>query len=125
VSRCFNPTPAYIWYLNDRLIREAWLSSIGQGWKELSQGPRAGAPALVDLSQVISKFLFFDNEEVGAALTLDDFALWLRLEDVYWSREGRESIDAVILFSTLLLISAVGAAFFRATLREAARPFKK
>src|SRR5713101_3858452 len=30
---------------------------------------------------------------VGAALTLDEFALWLRLEDVYWAREGRESID--------------------------------
>ena len=25
---------------------------------------------------------------VGAALTLDEFALWLRLEDVYWAREG-------------------------------------
>jgi hypothetical protein len=62
---------------------------------------------------------------VGAALTLDEFALWLRIEDVYWSREGRKSIDAVILFGTLLLISAAGAAFFRATLREAARPFKK
>ena len=32
--------------------------------------------------------------DVGAALTLDEFALWLRLEDVYWAREGRESIDA-------------------------------
>jgi hypothetical protein len=29
----------------------------------------------------------------GAALTLDEFALWLRLEDVYWARDGRESID--------------------------------
>ena len=36
---------------------------------------------------------------VGAALTLDEFALWLNLEpDAYWSREGRISIDAVILF---------------------------
>src|SRR5919198_6123514 len=26
---------------------------------------------------------------VGAGLTLDEFALWLRLEDVYWSEEGR------------------------------------
>lgn len=39
---------------------------------------------------------------VGAALTLDEFALWLNLEDVYWSRQGRESIDAVILFGALL-----------------------
>ncbi len=34
---------------------------------------------------------------VGAALALDEFALWLRLEDVYWSAEGRQSIDAVLL----------------------------
>jgi lysyl-tRNA synthetase class 2 len=42
----------------------------------------------------------------GAALTLDEFALILHLEDVYWTREGRASIDAVILgvtFMTLLL----------------------
>jgi lysyl-tRNA synthetase, class II len=42
----------------------------------------------------------------GAALTLDEFALILHLEDVYWTREGRASIDAVILgvtFITLLL----------------------
>ena len=28
-------------------------------------------------------------------LTLDEFALWLNLEDVYWSEKGRQSIDAV------------------------------
>ena len=42
----------------------------------------------------------------GAALTLDEFALILHLEDVYWTGEGRSSIDAVILgitFMTLLL----------------------
>ena len=33
----------------------------------------------------------------GAALTLDEFALWLHLEDVYWSREGRSSVDAVLI----------------------------
>lgn len=55
---------------------------------------------------------------VGAALTLDEFALWLRLEDVYWSREGRESVDAVILFGALLSISFWGGPFFRALMRE-------
>lgn len=34
---------------------------------------------------------------VGAALTLDEFALWLRLEDVYWAREGRSSVDAALI----------------------------
>jgi hypothetical protein len=34
---------------------------------------------------------------VGAGLTLDEFALWLHLEDVYWAEEGRRSVDAVIV----------------------------
>lgn len=34
---------------------------------------------------------------VGAGLTLDEFALWLYLEDVYWSEQGRRSVDAVVL----------------------------
>jgi hypothetical protein len=33
---------------------------------------------------------------IGMGLTLDEFALWLYLEDVYWSEEGRDSVDAVI-----------------------------
>lgn len=49
---------------------------------------------------------------LGAALTLDEFALWLNLRDVYWSREGRSSIDAVILFGSLLAIGAWGAPIF-------------
>lgn len=46
---------------------------------------------------------------VGAALTLDEFALWLNLRDVYWARQGRESIDAVVLFGALLAVGAWGA----------------
>ena len=45
---------------------------------------------------------------VGAALTLDEFALWLNLKDVYWSPEGRSSIDAVILFGALLAAGSWG-----------------
>jgi hypothetical protein len=46
---------------------------------------------------------------VGAALTLDEFALWLHLSDVYWTREGRSSVDAVLIalvVGTLLLLGA-------------------
>ena len=51
---------------------------------------------------------------VGAALTLDEFALWLDLEpNAYWSRSGRLSIDAVIFFGSLLAVGAWGAPFFR------------
>src|SRR5215467_10405607 len=39
---------------------------------------------------------------VGAALTLDEFALWLNLQDVYWERQGRISVDVVLIFGGLL-----------------------
>ncbi len=54
---------------------------------------------------------------VGAALTLDEFALWLNLQDVYWEREGRISIDAVLIFGSLLSAGVWGGPF----LAEAAR----
>ncbi|ADT98947.1 MULTISPECIES: hypothetical protein [Mycolicibacterium] len=34
---------------------------------------------------------------VGAALVLDEFALILHLEDVYWAEDGRTSVDAVFV----------------------------
>ncbi len=54
----------------------------------------------------------------SAALTLDEFALWLDLEDVYWTREGRASVDAVILFGGVLSIGLWGGPFFRRLFRE-------
>jgi hypothetical protein len=60
----------------------------------------------------------------GAALTLDEFALWLNLEDVYWAKQGRESIDAVVLFGSLLSLSVLGKGFLTelpALLRRAER----
>jgi len=58
---------------------------------------------------------------VGAALTLDEFALWLNLQDVYWAGAGRESIDAVIIFISLLSVGIWGGPF----LREVAKEFLK
>ena len=49
---------------------------------------------------------------VAAALTLDEFALWLNLRDVYWQREGRESFEAMALFGGLLAIGLLGEPFF-------------
>lgn len=34
---------------------------------------------------------------IGAALVLDEFALILHLQDVYWSEDGRTSVDAVFV----------------------------
>ena len=49
---------------------------------------------------------------VGAALTLDEFALWLNLQDVYWARQGRDSIDAVIVATTVLALGILGWSFW-------------
>jgi hypothetical protein len=48
---------------------------------------------------------------VGVSLTLDEFALWLHLEDVYWTKDGRKSVDAI--FCALAVTGAlVGGASF-------------
>ena|ERR1035437_1836572 len=48
---------------------------------------------------------------IGAALTIDEFALWLYLRDVYWVKQGRDSIDAfifvIIIFGIIILISEI------------------
>lgn len=49
---------------------------------------------------------------IGCGLTLDEFALWLHLEDVYWAKEGRSSVDAVIVAVLLGGLVVVGAAPF-------------
>lgn len=58
---------------------------------------------------------------LGAALTLDEFALWLTLQDVYWAKQGRKSIDAAAIFGGLLSIGAWGAPFFRGLANELSR----
>jgi hypothetical protein len=45
---------------------------------------------------------------IGTGLTLDEFALWLNLRDVYWEKEGRRSIDAVIVAACLSGMVLVG-----------------
>ena len=51
---------------------------------------------------------------VCSALILDEFALWLNLRDVYWQRQGRESVEALALFGGLLLWAVLIAPFARA-----------
>ena len=45
---------------------------------------------------------------VGTALVLDEFALVLHLEDVYWHRAGRSSIDAVFVAVVVTGLFLVG-----------------
>jgi hypothetical protein len=80
---------------------------VGYGW--LLDLGRSHSPMSIFLSRLMSV-----SYGVGAALTLDEFALWLNLEpDAYWSSSGRISIDAVILFGGILGMGAWGAPFFR------------
>lgn len=47
---------------------------------------------------------------VGAGLTLDEFALWIHLRDVYWAEEGRSSLDAVVVATLIGGLLVVGVA---------------
>ena len=76
------------------LVGYGWLAEIGTG---------------TDDSSILLSRLMSILYGVGAALTLDEFALWLNLRDVYWAREGRASIDVVVLFGACLAASAWGA----------------
>jgi hypothetical protein len=69
----------------------AWLNDVATG---------RGSP----LASRASAFVY----GAGTALTLDEFALWLNLQDDYWTKQGRESIDAVTAFGSLLAITASG-----------------
>jgi hypothetical protein len=52
----------------------------------------------------ISAFVF----GVGAGLTIDEFALWVYLDDVYWAEEGRVSIDATVIAAAVMGLLLLG-----------------
>ena len=60
---------------------------------------------------------------IGAALTLDEFALWLNLRDVYWAKQGRRSIDAILIAATLGGLVVLGLGFWRDVGRAIGRLF--
>jgi hypothetical protein len=45
---------------------------------------------------------------IGAGLTIDEFALWVYLDDVYWAEEGRSSIDATVIAAAGMLLILLG-----------------
>jgi hypothetical protein len=55
---------------------------------------------------------------ICSALILDEFALWLNLRDVYWERQGRESVEALLIFGGILLWGALIAPFALAVWRR-------
>jgi hypothetical protein len=84
------------------LIGYAWLLLYG-----FDQQPRRRAFRLTGLAYGAS-----------AALILDEFALWLNLRDVYWQRQGRESVEALAFFGGFLLWALLIAPFARAVWRH-------
>ena len=48
---------------------------------------------------------------VGVGLTVDEFALWLYLKDVYWSDQGRRSVDAIFCVLVITGVLIGGANF--------------
>jgi hypothetical protein len=91
------------------VVGYGWLMQVGTG---MGQSSRVMARVMALLYGI------------GAALTLDEFALWLNLEDVYWLPQGRESVQAVLLFGSLLSVGVWGARFIRALGRESWRLVK-
>ncbi len=56
---------------------------------------------------------------VGAALILDELAIWLNLEEgIYWTHRDRGSLDAVFLFRAALVIALRGRPFAKGLTAE-------
>jgi hypothetical protein len=91
------------------VVGYGWLMQVGTG---MGQSSRVMARVMALLYGI------------GAALTLDEFALWLNLEDVYWLPQGRESVQAALLFGSLLSAGMWGAPFLRGLARESLRLIK-
>jgi len=87
------------------------LLAVGFGWLiEVGTGSKS--------SSLLASRLMSLLYGVGAALTLDEFSIWLNVkEGVYWTRD-RASLDAVLLFGALLLIGLWGRGFLKAISRE-------
>jgi hypothetical protein len=56
---------------------------------------------------------------IGLGLTIDEFALWLHLDDVYWAQEGRSSIDATLIAAAAMGLILLGAVPFEVQVEQA------
>jgi hypothetical protein len=55
---------------------------------------------------------------VALGLTLDEFAMWLRLADVYWTPQGVESLKAGAVVAALLGIYGFGQPVWHAVVKD-------
>lgn len=83
------------------------LLGVGYGWlADIGTGQGESSIAVSRLMAILYG--------AAAALTLDEFALWLNLRDVYWAQEGRSSLDAAIIFLALLCVGYWGSPVVKA-----------
>jgi hypothetical protein len=75
-------------------------------------GFAAGSGAILGRSETLEPWLALPFG-VGMGLTLDESALLLELEDVYWSREGLLSVQITLAVMSLLGALALGLRFLR------------
>jgi hypothetical protein len=92
------------------------LLAVGFCWLiEVGEGTKSSSPLISRLMSMLYGG--------GAALTLDEFALWLNVEDgVYWTRRDYASLDAIVLFGSAPLIGIWGGDFLKAVAREFRHP---
>ncbi len=68
----------------------------------------AGAIGFADQGKTFLSGIAAFGFGVGIGLTIDEFALWLHLDDVYWAEEGRRSIDATVILTVVLAMMMFG-----------------
>ncbi|WP_239591550.1 hypothetical protein [Mycolicibacterium tusciae] len=56
---------------------------------------------------------------------MDEFALWLHLEDVYWSRAGRRSVHVVLMAAAIGALVVIGLDFWEGAARAVIRLFQR
>jgi hypothetical protein len=79
------------------------------GYATLAEAGQQDEPVSILVSRVLA--LMYG---IGAALTLDEFAIWLNLDAMdYWGKANRQSLDAIVLFGALLAIGTWGAPLWR------------
>ena len=79
------------------------------GLATLAEAGQSESPISILVSRILA--LSFG---IGAALTLDEYSIWLTLDPLsYWSKEGRQSLDAIFLFGSLLAVLTWGAPLFQ------------
>ena len=62
---------------------------------------------------------------IATALVVDEFALLLNLRDVYWTNEGRISIDVALTTIAVALVYFLAKAFWRRLGRELLRSLRR